>query len=100
MFREDGAHLCHAIEEVFPALENLSEGEGDGTRFNACRGDLIDERWELVIVVSVDEHDLELTVLEFVGKFESSEAAAHDDDAFFVGFWKVETHERGFMSVL
>ena len=86
MLGKDGAHLGHAIEEVFAALENLAEGKGDGAGLDAGRSYLIDERGKLVIVVAVDEHHLEIGVTQLVGQAKASETASDDDHSLFIAF--------------
>ena len=92
VFGEDAAHLRHAVVEVLALLKNLAEGEGNRTRLNAGRGYLIDERWKLVIVVAVDEYDLKVAVPQFVGEFQTTEAAAHYHHALFACIGNIKTH--------
>ena len=58
VFGEDAANFGHAEVEILATLENLSEREGDAARLDTGRCNLVDERWELVVVVSVNEHHL------------------------------------------
>ena len=92
LFGEDAAHLGEAEVEIFATLKDLAEGESDATRLNARRGHLIDERRELVVVVTIDEHDLKTGTFEAVGQFESAETAADNDNARFIAFGNVESH--------
>ena len=46
----------------------------------AC-GDLVQERLEGVVVVLVDEHDVDVALLQLLGGADPGEAAAEDEDA-------------------
>ena len=68
LFPYDRFHFGQPEKEVFPLLENLTEREGDGARFESGRGHLVEQWRELVVVVLVNQYDLEMTTLQSVGK--------------------------------
>ena len=43
--------------------------------------DLVEQRLEGVVVVLVDEHDVDVGVLQLAGRADAGEAAAEDEDA-------------------
>ena len=57
---ENQPGFCHAVVHVRVFPEYFPEREGDGTRFDACGCHLVDERWELVIIVLVNQDDLKV----------------------------------------
>ena len=87
-------HLSHAEIKILTAMKKFAEGERDTAGLDASRSHLIDERWELVVVVAVDKDNLEVRILELVGQFQTAEATADDDHALFIGLRYVESHDR------
>ena len=75
-------------------MKKFAERKGDTARLDACRSHLIDQRWELVVVVAVDEDNLEVRILEFVGQFQTTKATANDDHTLFIGLRYVKRHVR------
>ena len=51
-----------------------------------------------MVVVTVDQYDLEVTLAEFVCQFQTAETAAYDDYTFFVCLGKIEAHLNQMMN--
>ena len=98
VFREDGTHLCHAVEKIFPALEQFSIREGYGARLYTCRSNLINEGWELVVVVFVYQNYLEIRTAKFVGQLQSAETSSNNNYTLSIrlGVWYIKTHSTLF----
>ncbi len=62
-------------EKVLALAENLAEREGDGTWIDTCRGNLIDKWRELMEVVLVNQHHLQVCIAEIFCQTKTTESA-------------------------
>jgi len=76
---EYGSRFCHAEVEVLALAENLAEREGDGTWVDTCRSYLIDKRRELMEIVLIDQHHLQVWIAEVFCQTKTTESATYDN---------------------
>ena len=76
--RRDG---CLVNGDVRLLLKKVAQGMSDRGGFEQGGGDLVEERLEGVVVVLVDQHDVDVGVLQFLCGAESRESSPEDQDA-------------------
>jgi hypothetical protein len=67
--------------DVAGVLKDLPEREGDARRLEAGRGNLVHQRLEFVVVMTVDQINFVVGIVEGAGDAQSGETGADDDDA-------------------
>ncbi len=67
--------------------KNAAHGRGDIGRRESSGRDLVEERLKKVIIGAVDHGHADRFVAEMLGRLETAEAGADDDDVRFGGLW-------------
>ena len=62
-------------------MEEIAQRMPDGVRLEQARRHLVQERLEGVVVVLVDQHDVDVGLLQLPCGADTREAAAEDQDA-------------------
>src|SRR5690606_40603331 len=88
----DSRHICNAEFEVLLPLEHLSEGESDGVCFQCARCDLVQQRLEGVVVITVEQQHLHLFVLQLFCYFNASKPSTDDHNTGKPVFSRSEEH--------
>ena len=65
---------------VVLVVEEVADRVADGRRLEQARRDLVQERLERVVVVLVDEHDVDVGLVQLVRGTDPGEAAAENED--------------------
>src|SRR5262245_32174888 len=62
-------------------VEEVADRMPDRGLLQEARRDLVQERLEGVVVVLVDEHDVDVGLLQLLGRADPAKAASEDEDA-------------------
>ena len=77
----DGRDFAHEYRDVALLAKNMTYGRGNGRGRQTRRSDLIQQRLKQVMVTAVDDGDLHGPAGEYLGRFQSAEAATDNDHA-------------------
>ena len=77
----DRGHAVLMEPSVVLLVEEVADRMADGGLLEEPRGHLVQERLEGVVVVLVDEHDVDVALVQLLGGADPGEAAPEDEDA-------------------
>ena len=77
----DRGHAILVEARVLLVVEEVTDRMADRRLLQQARRDLVQEGLERVVVVLVDEHDVDVALVQLLGGADSGEAAAEDEDA-------------------
>ena len=80
--RIDPFHFRDMDMHVSGMLEHPSKREGNAGRLQPGRGDLVHERLELVVVVTIDQINFVAGIVQEAGNAQPRETGADDDDTY------------------
>ena len=92
LLRKDGTHLCHTEIEVVLTTEYLSERKRYLPGLDARRGNLIYQRRELMVVVSVHQNHLHAGIAQLRSEAETAESSSDNHNTLFLISLNIDTH--------
>ena len=75
----DSGDAVHVEARVVLVVKEIAHRVADRGLLEEAGGDLVQERLERVVVVLVDEHDVDVALLQPVSRSDAREAAAEDE---------------------